>query len=67
MADADVRYDYQPVLPTHGVRGPSIAQLKSAISGSAVAAKYPAAFLNSATKNDLVSICRVENISVAGI
>lgn len=46
---------------------PSIALLKAAISGSGVAAKYPAAFMMKATRNDLVYVCRVEGIAVAGL
>jgi len=66
MADADTRYDYQPVLPTHGDRGPSIAQLKATISGSGVASKYPASYLLQCTRNDLLNIIRVEGLSQTG-
>lgn len=46
---------------------PTIAELKAAISGSGVAAKYPAAAMHRATKNDLIYICRLESIAVAGL
>ena len=46
---------------------PTIAELKAAIAASGVAAKYPASYRNTATKNDLVYVCRVENIAVAGL
>jgi hypothetical protein len=46
---------------------PTIAALKAAISGSAVAAKYPARFMFTATKDDLIFICRTEGIAVAGL
>lgn len=65
--------DYDPANQNGGTRlvvlggKPTIAQLKSAISGSGVAAKYPTAFLFSATKNDLIGVCRQEGISVAGL
>lgn len=65
--------DYDPANSNGGVRlvvlggKPTIAQLKAAISGSGVAAKYPTAYMNSATKNDLISVCRVEGIAVAGL
>lgn len=65
--------DYDPANLNGGVRlvvlggKPTIAQLKAAISGSGVAAKYPAAWMFSATKNDLISVCRVEGIAVAGL
>jgi hypothetical protein len=46
---------------------PTIAELKAAIAGSAVTAKYPAKWMFSATKNDLVYACRTEGIAVAGL
>lgn len=46
---------------------PTVAALKAAISGSAVAAKYPAAAMNRDTKHDLIYICRLEGIAVAGL
>lgn len=46
---------------------PTIAELKAAISGSGFSARYPAAFMMSATKNDLISICRIHGIAVAGL
>ena len=46
---------------------PTIAELKAAISGSAVTAKYPAKWMFSATKNDLIYVCRTEGIAVAGL
>lgn len=69
MAQADVLNDYTPVLPYGSPQRikPSITTIKAAISGSGVAASYPASVLNAATENDLVYICRVHNISVAGL
>lgn len=46
---------------------PSIADLKDAILASDVAAKYPAATLHASTKNDLIYICRLEDIDVPGL
>jgi hypothetical protein len=46
---------------------PTIAELKAAISGSGVSAKYPASFMFKATKDDLIFICRTEGIAVAGL
>ena len=65
--------DYDPANSNGGVRlvvlggKPTIAALKSAIGGSGVAAKYPASFMNSATKNDLIYAARLEGIAVAGL
>ena len=46
---------------------PSIADLKAAIAGSAFAARYTTDFMMKATKNDLIHVCRVHNIAVAGL
>lgn len=46
---------------------PTIAQLKAAISGSGVAASYPAAAMMTMTKDDLIFICRTNGIAVAGL
>lgn len=67
MVDLDVRNGITPVNNTKQPSGPSIPALKAAISGSAHAAKYPAAFMFAATYNDLVYICRLHGIVVAGI
>lgn len=69
MVDYDPANQNTPAatrLPTLGGK-PSIADLKAAISGSAFAARYPASFMMKATKNDLISICRVHSIPVAGL
>ena len=42
-------------------------RLKAAITGSGFAARYPASFLRAATKNDLISVCRIHGIAVAGL
>lgn len=46
---------------------PTIVELKAAIAGSGVSAKYPASFMSKATKNDLIYVCRREGIAVAGL
>ena len=46
---------------------PTVAALKAAISGSAFTARYPAAWMHSAPKNDLISACRIHGIAVAGL
>lgn len=67
MVDLDVRNGITPVQDKKQPSGPTVTALKAAISGSAHAAKYPAAFMYAATYNDLVYICRVHGIAVAGI
>jgi len=46
---------------------PTIAELKAAIAGSGVAASYSVAWMYAATKNDLIHVCRVHSIAVAGL
>lgn len=68
MPDFDVENDTLPKLPYAPVGYlPSIAALKAAISGSPQSASYPASFLRTATKNDLVYVCKLHAISVVGL
>lgn len=46
---------------------PAVGQLRTAIIGSAHAASYPVAFLNTATKQDLIYVCETHGISVEGL
>lgn len=68
MVDYDTANQNSPgdLLPVDGGK-PTVAALKAAIAGSGVTAKYPAAFMHSATKNDLIHVCRTEGIAVAGL
>lgn len=67
MVDFDPANQAHPVkLPTLGGL-PKVADLKTAISGSAHAAKYPASFMQTATKNDLIYAARLHGIAVAGL
>lgn len=63
----DPVYDYTPVLINRSDRGPSVAALRAAITGSGVAANYPSARLDVATKDDLIYICKTHNIAVTGM
>lgn len=68
MADFDVENDTTPKLPYAAVGYlPSIAALKTAISGSGVSASYPAATLRAMSKNDLIYVCRLHGIAVTGL
>jgi hypothetical protein len=71
MADFDIKNDVTPVLPfpstNSGGKFPTIAAMRAAITGSAVASSYPLATLLASTRNDLVFICRTHGIAVAGI
>lgn len=67
MVDLDVRNGITPVNAVKQPTAPTVAALKAAISGSGFSARYPAAFMLAATYNDLVYICRLHSIAVAGI
>jgi hypothetical protein len=68
MANFDVNADSTPVLVNKKAdTKPTIAALRAAIAGDAVAASYPAAFLNTATKDDLIYVCKTHGISVVGL
>ena len=64
---ADPVYDYTPVLVNRSDRGPSVAALKAAISGSGVSASYPAATMQTMTKDDLIFVCKTHSIAVTGM
>jgi hypothetical protein len=67
MAEYDFYNDKLPLRKNAALslpNRPTIAQLRAAIAGSPQAASYPTRVLNSSTKNDLVSICRLHNIAV---
>lgn len=67
MVDFDPANQQSPTKLTVLGGKPTIAELKAAIAGSPVTAKYPASFMMKATKNDLIHVCRVEGIAVAGL
>lgn len=63
----DVQYDYTPAMANRSERGPSVAALKAAISGSGVAASYPTATMQTMTKDDLIFVCKTHSIAVTGL
>lgn len=68
MANFDVTADTTPVLVNKKAdTKPTISALRAAIAGSGVSASYPAAFLNAATKDDLIYVCKTHSISVVGL
>lgn len=67
MAGHDVRNDPNPPLKFKKPSLPTVSAMRTAIAASGVASSYPTATLEKATYNDLVYICRLHNISVAGL
>jgi hypothetical protein len=68
MAIGDVKHSLTPhnsnrIANDH----PSVGGLRTAIIGSAQSASYPVAFLNTATKQDLIYICKLHGITVEGL
>jgi hypothetical protein len=64
MPIRDIQQDIQPKLQNGKVRRPKVSDLVAAIKASPKASSYPDKTLNEATYNDLVYICRQENIAV---
>ena len=68
MANHDVKADVTPVLVNKKAdTKPTIAALRAAIAGSGVSGSYPTAFLDAATKDDLIYVCKTHDISVVGL
>jgi branched-subunit amino acid aminotransferase/4-amino-4-deoxychorismate lyase len=68
MANFDVNADTTPVLSNKKAdTKPTISALRTAIAGSDVTASYPSAFLDGATKDDLIYVCKTHGISVVGL
>lgn len=68
MAQFDRNADTTPqMLNKRADTKPTVSALRTAIEGSGVAASYPTAVLETATKDDLVYICKTHNISVVGL
>ena len=68
MANFDVNADVTPVLVNKKANTkPTIAALRAAIVASDYSASYPAAFLDAATKDDLIYVAKTHGISVVGL
>lgn len=67
MANQDIRSDVTPLLPFARPRKTDISAMRTAIGASGVSASYPSSFLDTATRNDLIYICRANSIAVAGL
>jgi hypothetical protein len=68
MANFDQNADTTPQrLNKRANTKPTISDLRTAISGSGVSGSYPAAFLDAATKDDLIYVCKTHGISVVGL
>lgn len=68
MANFDVNADSTPVLVNKKAdTKPTIAALRAAIVASDYSASYPAAFLDAATKDDLIYVAKTHGISVVGL
>ena len=67
MADHDIKYDTLPANTLVRPRGPKIADMKTALSGVNGGASYTPSRLNTMSKNDMVSACRIHGLTVAGL
>ncbi len=66
MPAFDIKYDTTPQSPFGAPRGPSITNMKTALS-TFNSTSYTADRLNQMSKGDLVSACRIHGLSVAGL
>lgn len=67
MVDSDLINDVTPVNNRRPPQSPTVEALIAAINGSSSAAKYPASWIQSATKLDLIHAIRSEKITFTGI
>lgn len=66
MPAFDIAYDTAPANRSMKPRGPSITNLKSALT-TFNATSYTADRLNQMSKNDLIYACVTHNLTVAGL
>jgi hypothetical protein len=66
MANFDTRYDTLPANPMTKPRGPSITNLRSALT-THNATSYSDSRLAAMSKNDMIYACVVHNLTVAGL
>jgi hypothetical protein len=66
MANFDIKYDTTPASLKVRPRGPSIANLRTALTTFS-GTSYTADRLNAMTKNDMIHACVVHSLTVAGL
>lgn len=66
MPQHDLLNDVTPKNTNRPPVGPTVAALKSALS-TYNSTSYPATYLNTATKNDLIYAAKLHGLSVAGL
>lgn len=66
MPAFDIRYDTAPSNRASKPRGPSIANLKAALTAFS-ATSYTADRMNGMGKNDLISACVLHGLTVSGL
>lgn len=67
MANFDIAYDTTPQNTLTRPRGPKISDMRTALAAVNGGASYTADRLNAMSENDMISACRVEGLTVAGI
>ena len=66
MPAFDIKYDTLPQNRATKPRGPSIANLKAALT-TYNSTSYTADRMNGMSENDLISACVIHNLTVAGL
>lgn len=67
MAVFDIKYDTQPRNVFSVPRGPKISDMRTALAAVNGGLSYTADRLNAMTKNDMISACRIHNLTVGGL
>ena len=66
MANFDRKYDTTPQNQFASPRGPKISDMRTALSTYS-ATSYTADRLNGMSENDMISACRLHNLTVGGL
>lgn len=67
MAIFDIKYDTQPQNVFSAPRGPKISDMRAALAAVNSGLSYTADRLNAMTENDMISACRIHNLTVGGL
>ena len=67
MAVFDIKYNTQPQNAFSAPRGPKISDMRTALAAVNSGLSYTADRLNAMTENDMISACRIHNLTVGGL
>ena len=67
MANFDRNYDTTPQNAFASPRGPKISDMRTALAAVNGGLSYTADRLNGMSENDMISACRIHNLTVGGL